>query len=106
MTAVAYIGQRDMLRRFLEIYIGDETESGISQIFGDGTRKFFPHGEASDPTPTVTMREEHARALLQALIRHFDGGEDTRSLRRDYDAERKRVDLLIDKLVNVQVVVQ
>ena len=39
-----------------------------------------------------------ARSLLTALVRYYDGGEDTRSLRKDYDAERKRVDLVLNFL--------
>lgn len=45
--------------------------------------------------PTMRIGDEEARALLDALTRHFHGAEDTRALRRDYDAERKRVDGLI-----------
>jgi hypothetical protein len=46
----------------------------------------------------LRLREDLARALLTALLKHFDGGEDTRNLRRDYDAERKRVDTFIAHL--------
>jgi hypothetical protein len=48
----------------------------------------------------LRLPENDARALYEALADHFGhSGNDTRALRRDYDAERKRVDLLIDKLV-------
>lgn len=39
-----------------------------------------------------------ARALLEALTRHYSGTEDTRALRKDYDDERKRVDKLAETL--------
>lgn len=48
----------------------------------------------------VRLSDEFARSLLTALMAHYHGGEDTRSLRRDYDAERKRVDKMIDALIN------
>ena len=48
--------------------------------------------------PTLTLDDYQARAVLDALTRHYQGAEDTRALRRDYDGERKRVDTLIDHL--------
>ncbi len=46
----------------------------------------------ADTPPTVQLPHEAGRVLLDELIRYFHGSEDTRALRRDYDAERKRVD--------------
>ncbi len=51
--------------------------------------------------PTFRLSDEHARALLETLTRHYQGAEDTRALRRDYDAERGRVDGLIGHLAAV-----
>ena len=48
--------------------------------------------------PTFRLDHDAARALLDALTRHFHGAEDTRALRRDYDGERVRVDRLIEHL--------
>lgn len=48
--------------------------------------------------PTLTLGDEEGRALLDALTRYYSGAEDTRALRRDYDAERKRVDQLTGAL--------
>ena len=42
--------------------------------------------------PTFVLPFDSGRVLLEALVRHYDGAEDTRQLRRDYDAERRRVD--------------
>jgi hypothetical protein len=39
--------------------------------------------------------------LLTSLGRHFDGAEDMRALRRDYDAERQRVDRLTGALIQL-----
>jgi hypothetical protein len=58
-----------------------------------------PDGLISEPT--MTLDDGSARALLDALSRHYEGAEDTRALRRDYDAERKRVDTLIGHLSGV-----
>jgi len=51
--------------------------------------------------PTLTLPDDMARALLDALTRHYHGAEDTRALRRDYDDERKRVDKLTGALITV-----
>lgn len=44
--------------------------------------------------PTFELPWDTGRALLDALTQHYRGAEDTRALRRDYEAERKRVDTL------------
>jgi hypothetical protein len=49
----------------------------------------------TDTQPTLTIHQDTARALLDALTRHFH------ALRRDYDVERERVDLLTGALIDV-----
>lgn len=51
--------------------------------------------------PTLVLDDELARPLLDALCRHYSGAEDTRALRRDYERERSRVDVLVDHLGQV-----
>lgn len=52
---------------------------------------------------TLRIEEEEAHALYEALGDYFGhGGASTQALRRDYDAERKRVDRLIDHLTSVK----
>jgi hypothetical protein len=51
--------------------------------------------------PTFTLEDDEARALLDALTRYYNGAEDTRALRKDYDAERARVDKLTATLGDV-----
>jgi hypothetical protein len=71
--------------------------------FGDGgsreweqvTDVYAGHG------PTLVLEEDEARALLDALTRYYNGAEDTRALRKDYDAERARVDKLTDAVIGV-----
>jgi hypothetical protein len=45
--------------------------------------------------PTFTLGHDEANALLAALHNHYQGVDDQRKLRQDYDAERGRVDKLI-----------
>lgn len=61
----------------------------------------LPEQPPRDLTPTLQIGDSEARALLEALTRHYGGAEDTRALRRDYDAERTRVDTLTAALVDV-----
>lgn len=57
------------------------------------TEPEYPEGM----TPYLQMSEDAARALYEALAERFGGtSHDTRALRRDYDAERARVDKLTD----------
>jgi hypothetical protein len=46
----------------------------------------------ADVAPTFRLPAETGRALLDALAHHYEGGEDTRRLRADYDAALKRAD--------------
>lgn len=48
----------------------------------------------------LQLNEDVARAIYEALADHFGhSGHDARALRKDYEAERKRVDLFIAKAV-------
>lgn len=47
-------------------------------------------GDNEEPSFEIPFDVGHA--VLDALVRHYQGAEDTRALRRDYDAERARVD--------------
>jgi hypothetical protein len=57
------------------------------------------HEPATVVTPTLQLDDDAARALLDALAAHFHGTEDTRALRKDYDAERARCDTLMGALL-------
>lgn len=69
----------------------------VSEISTTGT-VMQAHAEATEPVPLV-IDIEVARALLDALARHFGGTGDTRQLRKDYDHERSRVDKLTDAVI-------
>ena len=61
----------------------------------------LPEQPRTDIAPTLKLGEDEARALLDALVRHYSGASDVQALRRDYDDERKRVDVLTSALVDV-----
>lgn len=48
--------------------------------------------------PSLQLPEDMARALLDALATHFGGTSEAQTLRKDYLAERARVDLMIGHL--------
>jgi hypothetical protein len=52
--------------------------------------------------PSFQVPTEAARALMDALVHHYHGADDSRALRKDYDAERARVDMLTEALVKLQ----
>ena len=53
----------------------------------------------SGQEPTLQLSDEAARALLDALAAHYGGSSDVQTLRKDYLAERARVDKMIDHMV-------
>lgn len=57
--------------------------------------------DGRQPKPTLRLTNETALALLEALARHYHGTENTRTLRKDYEAERRRVDQLTAALAGV-----
>jgi hypothetical protein len=75
----------------------------ILRLGGDAFRVAWdeipPDGEIVEPT--LRLDDSSGRALLDALGRHYEGAEDTRALRRDYDAERKRNDKLTDAIIGI-----
>lgn len=57
-------------------------------------------GSAPQDEDWLRLDEADARAIYEGLADYFGhSGHDTRALRRDYDAERKRVDHLIDAVI-------
>lgn len=64
-----------------------------------GCQPYDPEGAQHGPEGWLTLDEDDARAIYEALADWFGhSGHDTRSLRKDYDAERRRVDNLIAHL--------
>lgn len=88
----------------LDVYIVDKRDGQTRYLFADGWSRWTQDGEAiaeDDIKPTVTLPFDSGRALLQALVEHYQGAEDTRALRRDYDAERKRVDHHVEVIADI-----
>lgn len=56
---------------------------------------------AADGEPTLRLPHEAATAVVSALTAHYGGVDDVRTLRADYDAERKRVDKLTDTVSGI-----
>jgi hypothetical protein len=93
-----------MLRRLLDVFIGEESDDfGNERVYrildSQGVMRPAPEGDHAEPT--IRLRESQALALLTALQRHFEGGEQVARLRKDYDAERARVDKLTDAVLEI-----
>ncbi len=103
----AYI-REDLPGMFLEIaliQVADDVPRRILRVV-DGSAGVYrwedlPDEPTRDLAPTLQIGDSEARALLEALARHYGGADDVRALRRDYDAERKRVDTLSASLIGV-----
>lgn len=101
MTIRAHIMQRSWAD-LVEVFIVDHQQDGRTRLLrmdseNDRAYHWEEHEDgaavnAADDRPTYLLPHDTGRALLQALVEHYQGVEDTRALRRDYDAERKRVD--------------
>lgn len=59
------------------------------------------HTPGAAAEPTLILDDEEAMALMNALASHYQGFDDQRALRKDYDHERGRVDRLTDALVGI-----
>lgn len=65
-------------------------------IWGDPVVRTVDRGVVLDEDAFLHLDEDAARAMYEALADYFGGtGHDTRALRKDYDAERARVDKFI-----------
>lgn len=79
----------------LEVVIADHVGDGralVMHLDDDGRHRWDEHDPHTQPKPTLTLPMDTGRALLDALTRHYQGAEDTRQLRLDYERERTRVD--------------
>lgn len=68
----------------------------------DGTWRLVQPNEVYDGPPSYRFpgfRADVGRAVLDGLLEHYQGPTGDRKLREDYDAERKRVDKLMDAII-------
>ena len=91
--------QHDFLAHGVAVYLGHETN-------GRATRLAVPaHLELQDvgdslvqAEPWLRLNDDIAQALMDALAAHYGGHTHLLTLRADYEAERDRLDKLIDLL--------
>ena len=89
----------------LDIYVsikGDHTRRQLLRLDGPG-RAWEEIDPATLAPATLTLPEEAARALLDALLRHYQGASDMHTVRADLLHERSRVDKLTDTLIELAV---
>jgi hypothetical protein len=78
----------------------DRPGLGLLRLAANGQSSRYEEApDGIEVDPTFSLDEDAARALLDALAAYFGGTGAVQTLRRDYDAERARVDRLIDKLL-------
>lgn len=80
----------------------DSTFARYMRVSIDGYPEW--EGKETDSThvlhPTMRLNDDIARAMLQALMHHYQGAEDLRTVRGDLLHERKRVDRLVEVLAD------
>jgi hypothetical protein len=94
--------EHDFYRDSVRIQIGELHGRELRYIYSfTGEVRTVDDPTAAVPDDTgLMLREDIARAVYEALADHFGhSGHDTRALRRDYDAERARVDKLVAHLI-------
>ena len=97
MTMTVYLHE-DMMGAGLSVTFVERPGNGLDPLImrfseqGVSWESFDANDLVAQPEPTFRLPWDAGRALLDVLTRHYNGAEDTRALRRDYDAERKRVD--------------
>ena len=74
----------------------------IMRLHGDANAVSWDDVEpAAQTEPTFKLPGEAARALLDALLRHYEGASDMRTVRSDLLHERGRVDKLIGTISQI-----
>ncbi len=86
---------REPWLRGIGIYVRewDADSRTISVLSPQGVWTSITEGEQYEPT--LRLDDDAARSLMYELSKMYGGGDDTRQLRKDYDAERGRVDRLM-----------
>lgn len=99
MTDRVHIAEHYMLQGGVRVHLIDHHEetSFIERPSGWDREREQLDPAIEYPAPSFVLSESMARALMEALVRHFGGVSETQTLRKDYEAERARVDKFIDK---------
>jgi hypothetical protein len=96
----------------VSVVLKEDEHSRVTHVlhyrtFGEGDLARLEHRwEPVDPDlgaaePTFVLPYDVATTLLGALHSHFQGVDDQRALRADYDKERGRVDKLTDAVIEI-----
>lgn len=99
MTARAKVALNFMVDG-VDIYLAMGDRLALS--FEAPTRVMIDEAGAMPDLRPLQLREDVARALYEELGQYFGGmAADQRLLRKDYEAERKRVDSLIETVSTI-----
>jgi hypothetical protein len=102
MTIRAHV-VHDFFLRGIGVYIVDSIDEHRARVMQpEGSFwQWVEHDPATnlDLPPTFRLPEDAARALLDSLAGHFGGVSEVQTLRKDYLAERGRVDKLTDAII-------
>lgn len=106
MTTKAHVEQ-DWMRDMIRVAVRQESPGAVQALLfaATGVRLIEPDAGYTVPQEDewLDLPEDAARAIYEALADHFGSpSNDTRALRRDYDAERARVDKFIAHLTGGQ----
>jgi hypothetical protein len=80
------------------IHLAQKTDAGklvVAPLDVNALQMLVVAPGAEGPGPMLRLEDGAARALLDALARHYGGTGDFSTLRADYLAERARVDRLL-----------
>lgn len=75
----------------------------LLRIGADGQQEWADHDPLTTADPTLKLPGEAARALLDALLRFYQGAADTQTIRADLIHERNRVDKLTSGLLQIAI---
>jgi hypothetical protein len=73
----------------------------VLHIHGTSAREWEEVDPLAQPEPTIVLDNDAGHALLDALLRHYQGASDMHTVRSDLLHERKRVDKLTDALIGI-----
>jgi hypothetical protein len=103
MTWRAHIdGSSDFFLRSTRLILVDDHPDGSYTVLREGGTftRITDGSVAAEGDIGFTVPSDALHALLAALSRHLGAVEHPEALRRDYDAERRRVDRLIGHLIS------
>lgn len=89
------------LGRGVAVHLGQDHGDGSFSILHPAelvVQRMEPDAAAVQQPPFLRIEDDMARGLLDALAAHYGGTADMRQLRKDYEAERARVDKMLAAL--------